>query len=126
MNILTNPEFFVNELLMRLTLSTSDEGFEIFFKVDTGRQQRFTLWLAERAEPDGDSTEVWSVYDDRTYKENRWPAQALHEGLRSFIASVLPELMLRGFILEGSYEYDGRAWEINPHHTIESFALPEE
>ena len=126
MHVLTNPHFVANGLIVHLALSTSDERFRVSFSVETGHQQRFMLWLDERADPYPyvNTTKIWSVEDERTYEENRWPEEQLHEGLRSFIASNLPELMLRGFILEGSYEYDGRVWDANQAEP-ECFDLPE-
>ena len=124
MHVLTKPHFVANGLIVRLALSTSDERFCVSFSVDTGHQQRFLLWLDERTGPGFDTTEIWHAIDERTYEKNRSPEEQLHEGLRSFIASNLPELMLRGFILEGSYEYDGRVWDANQAE-LECFELPE-
>ena len=120
MHVLTNPLFVANGLIVRLALSTSDEWFEVSFSVDTGFQQIFTVRLHES---EGTAL-IWEAHDNRTFAENKVKDEDLHAALRAYISSVLPELMLRGFMLKGSYRYKGKRWNVNPVQT-ESIDLPD-
>lgn len=120
MHVLTNPRFVANGLIVRLALSTSDELVKVSFAVDTGFQQIFTVMLYESG---GDAL-IWEARDNRTFTENGVNDEDLHTALRAYISSVLPELMLRGFMLKGSYRYRGKRWNVNPVQT-ESIDLPD-
>lgn len=119
MHVLTNPRFVANDLIMWLCLSTSDELFEVSFSVDTGFQQIFKVMLGE-----GDDL-IWVAHNNRTFAENRVKDEDLHAALRAYIFSVSPELMLRGFMLEGSYRHDGREWNLNCIDTPDTLELPD-
>lgn len=64
---------------------------------------------------------LWHVWQDRTLT----PVKDIHAGLREFVLLSLPDLMMVGYTVTGSYEYEDEIWHINPPQTIETVDLPD-
>lgn len=126
MKVLNVTKFFGSDI--HLTLIFEAEGFKCIAQIDSGygfkgtdfnQTLRITL---EQLQTNGDyDLTLFGEFLDRTF--NR--ASDIHAALREFISSMSFELLMEGFALAGSYEYDGKTWEINPPQIIEKFDLPD-
>lgn len=93
-------------------------NFGIYF------QQTFkgALEVHVLGEPRSQNPETrWQVLQDRTLT----PVEDIHAGLREFVSLSLPDLMISGCVVTGSYEYKDKIWHINSPQTIETFDLPD-
>ena len=81
--------------------------------------QNFKAAVQLRADPGADP--IWDKWEDRTLN----PVKDLHTGLRDFVLSSLPDLLMVGYTVTGSYEYEDEIWQINPPQTIETVDLPD-
>ena len=130
MKVLTLTEFSASNQRVRISFEDESGLLVAEFIVDSCYNFRSefhqtfkaALEVHVRGEPRNSYPDtLWQVWQDRTLT----PVEDLHAGLREFVLFSLPDLMMVGYTVTGSYEYEDEIWHINPPQTIETVALPD-
>ena len=104
--------------------SSPERKYHLWAAIDTSPQftasrQQIDDCQAFRFELKEDSVPILSADLNRPIDDDP------HTALRLFIAMHAPDLLMHGFILEGSYQHWGKTWDINAKDFDDEFDLPD-